>query len=489
MTILNRFIIIHSIFLICRIMDIKFMQRFLTFLSCGVIFAIVFALVFVPHRGIVRSGFTFLQSTEYLQSIQNSTTTEDLQSSQKSTPTEDLQSSQKSTPTDDLQSEYSTPIPMHKMQYDLHPPFSKDLIVHTAFFDQRPRDSHTNVTIIFLTVNRTIMDSGWVIGCGVDGKNASAFSLYFPFENELLHDWLGEKPFKYENMQLHCYNMTGKNGSEVFVVYKTAQNSSEIKVVSRYPLYIPAPRVTPSREYNFTVVTCTKIHNRGASFIHEFVQYQKTLGVDHVHVSILDQFIKDNGFQDLILNDPLISKLYKEGYLTFSVWKDWYAKSSVTGGELSLHSEILRKLGCIFRFMGTYDFAMPLDTDDFFVPRIPGKTNLKDYILQYCYTKPAGSCRFAWKWHLPECGIEGKIIDGNVTKHLKTKIVYTSVYNNFKSVHRTKAFLDSSFHDARCPRCLKSGYHMVHVSTSIAYVAHNRYGLGKSRCLNKGPLV
>ena len=392
---------------------------------------------------------------------------------------------------DNLQPHESIPIPIHKMQYDLHPPFSKDVIVHTAYFDQRPRDNHVNVTVIFLNINKTIMDNGWVVGCGVDGRNASAFSLYSVFENELMHIWLGKKPFKYENMEVLCYDMPGKNGSDVFVVYKNAHNSSEIKVVSQYPLFVPAPRVAPSGEYNFTTVTCTKIHDRGATFFHEFVRYQKTLGVDHVHVSILDVFIKDKGFQDLVINDAFLWKQYEEGYLTFSVWKEWYAEGKWNDGEVYLHSEIIRKLDCIYRFLGTYDFAMPLDTDDFFVPRIPGKTKLKDYILQYCYSKPVGTCQFQWVWHYPQCGINGKVVDGNVTKHLKTKIYNPKEAYNYKSVHNTKAILDASFHDARCLKCLNPGYHLIYIPTSIAYVAHNRYApfRGRSPCANKGPLL
>ena len=246
--------------------------------------------------------------------------------------------------------------------------------------------------------------------------------------------------------------------------------------------------MSPSGEYNFTTVTCTKIHDRRVPFFHEFVQYQKTLGVDHVHVSILDLFIKDKGFQDLVINDTFLWKEYMNGYLSFSVWKEWYAEGKKRYGEVSYHSEILRKLDCIYRFLGTYDFAMPLDTDDFLVPRIPGKTKLKDYILQYCYSKPAGSCRFKWIWHYPQCGINGKVVDGNVTKHLKTKI-YNPYEVNFKSVHSTRVILDASFHDAKCPKCLRPGYHLEHIPTSIAYVAHNRYKRfkGQSPCANKGP--
>ncbi len=212
-----------------------------------------------------------------------------------------------------INSTYSTAINPFKLLNTFHEPFSKDLIVHTAFFDSRPRDGHMNLTVIFITVNRTILDEGWIVGCGVDGKNAPNFTMYSGLENYLMHDWLGKKPFLYENMRVHCYDMPGTNGSEVHVVYKTGPSSPEIRETSQHPLFFPAPRVTPTGKYNFTTVTCSKIHNRKASFIHEFVQYQKTLGVDHVHFSILDHFITDKGFDDLIVNDFFYGNNIKKG--------------------------------------------------------------------------------------------------------------------------------------------------------------------------------
>ncbi len=385
----------------------------------------------------------------------------------------------------------STPVPLHTLKFNWKVPVSKDAVVHSAYFDPRPRDNHKNVTVIFLNVNKTILDKGWVVGCGVDGRNATAFTMHSVFENELMHNWLGKKPFKYENMLTLCYDMPGRNGSEVYVFYKTGPNSREIKQTSQHPLFVPAPRVTPTGKYNFTTVTCSKIHNRGVTFFREFVQYQRTLGVDHVHVNILDLFITDKGFEDLVVKDPYLWGEYSRGYLTFTVWKEWYEEGKWNDGDVYLHSEVLRKLECIYRFIGTYDFAMPLDTDDFFVPRVPGLTKLKDYILQYCYSKPAGTCRFQWVWHYPKCGLEGEITDGNVTKHLKTKVYNPNEAYNFKSVHSTKAILDASFHDARCPKCLKPGYILVHIPTHVGYVAHNRYApfVGRSPCQNKGPLL
>ncbi len=136
------------------------------------------------------------------------------------------------------------------------------------------------------------------------------------------------------------------------------------------------------------------------------------------------------------------------------MWNEWYADSDVKGVELSLHSEILRKLGCVYRYIGIYDYAMPLDTDDFFVPRIPGKTQLKDYTLKFCFSKPAGSCQFDWIWYDPSCGLTGNMTDGNITDHSKTYIYNSNQIINYKSVYNTAIFYDSSFLDARCAKCL-----------------------------------
>ena len=70
-----------------------------------------------------------------------------------------------------------------------------------------------------------------------------------------------------------------------------------------------------------------------------------------------------------------------------------------------------------------YDYAFPIDTDDFFTPRVPGRTQLKDYISEYCYVKPYGSCTFKWIWLNPQlCGMKSKVgRDGNVTDNLSSQ--------------------------------------------------------------------
>ena len=348
---------------------------------------------------------------------------------------------------------------------------SKDITVHSAYFDSRTRNGHNNITILFLNVNMTFLDSGFIIGCGVDNFVASKFTVYSIFENELMEAWLGPHPVIYQNQLIFCYDLPSKNGSNAFAIYKTSDTST-VKLVaySRYPVYHPAPRVMPPKGDDFTVVVCTKIHNKHAPWFREFIQYQKTIGVDHIHFSVLDLFIKDGGYDQLVLNDPVVLDALVKGFISFRVWTETYEKD----GEVYFHSENLRKLGCIYRYLGTYDYAMPLDTDDFFVPR-NNETNLKEYIKKYCYITPAGSCRFDWIRYFLEFGLDGPVgPDGNVTAHLKNKSKISP--GNYKSVHRTNITLDVSFHDARCNKCLMPGYKMVPVPQSDAYVAHLRTG-------------
>ena len=280
-----------------------------------------------------------------------------------------------------------------------------------------------------------------------------------------------------------CYDLPAKKGSSVFAIYKTSQNSMvELVTYSRQPLFHPAHRVQPSKGDDFSVIVCSKVHDKRVPWFREFIQYQKTLGVDHIDFSVLDKFVKDGGYDQLVLKDPVVREALEEGYINFRVWPETYEKK----GEAYLHSENLRKLACMYRYLGTYDYVMPVDTDDFFNP-VTSKKKLKEYIKEYCYIKPAASCRFDWIGYYADCGMDGKVgTDGNATLHLKNKKDKFIKDSKFKSVHSTKAILDASFHDARCKNCLMPGYSMVSVPKSVAYVAHVRFGLENHKKICRG---
>ena len=360
--------------------------------------------------------------------------------------------------------------------------FSKDLIVHSAHFDDRARNGHDNVTMFFIGVNKTIFDLKWIVGCGTGSKEASNFTVRFTAEDILLHNWLGPRPFPYEEIIVECYNLPVMVEDQAYVMYKTATDSPVYTVESEYPVFVPALRVEPTGKHNFTVVTCTKVHDKGVTWLPEFVRYQKTLGVDHVHINILDTFIKDGGLQTH-LKDPYLAQEVLKGFLSFNTWREWYNNED----EIYLHSEVLRKLDCLYRFRGTYDYAFSLDTDDFFTPRIPGQTKVKDYILKWCYSGSVGSCTYEWIYYFPGvCGLvdNKRPNDGNITRKLRSFVSWSHEPKvKYKSLHLTSALVDATFHDATCKWCLMPGYNVVHVPSHVAYMAHLRMHSGhKVKC-------
>lgn len=348
---------------------------------------------------------------------------------------------------------------------------SKDVVVQLAYFDSRPRNGYRNATVLFVNINKTIVDNDWIMGCGADKIRALNFSVYSIYENELIHNNLSLKGAVYQNKLILCYDIPAKNGSSVFAIYKTSQNSSsELITFSKQPLYFPSPRVKPRNGENFTIVVCSKVHNKKVPWFREFIQYQRTLGVDLIDFSVLDTFVEDNGYDQLVMKDSLVLDALSKGFIRTSMWNEMYNKND----EVYFHSDSLRKLSCVYRYLGTYDYAMPLDTDDFFVPQTKNKT-LKDYIKQYCHDRPAGSCRFEWARYFPDCGLDGKVgSEGNVTAHLKSKRM--GRIKGYKSVYKMEAVLDASFHNTTCDQCLLSGYEIMTVPRFDAYVAHIRFG-------------
>ena len=355
-------------------------------------------------------------------------------------------------------------------------PLSKDVIIRSAYLDDRPRNGHDKIGVFLVAVKQLIIESKLITGCGVGEEVSSNFKVRFLEENRLMHEWLyvhSRLPhFAYEEYILECYDVPMTNRSKAFVLFKTSNHSQIHMATSEFPLMFPAPRVQPNGQgkYDFSVVTCTEAHNKKVAWLREFVRYQKTIGVDHIHINILDTFVNDGGL-DTLLKDSQVAEGVANGYVTMTVWTDMIE----TSGKVYSYSAILRKLDCIYRFRGTYDYAFLLDSDDFFNPLIHGKHYLKDYVQNWCRgDKSAGSCYFNWYYYYPDdCGLkEGPAEDGNLTRLLKSYKRWSN--KHFKSVHLISAVLDAGYHHANCNNCLLPGYRAVHIDPRYAFVAHLR---------------
>ena len=343
------------------------------------------------------------------------------------------------------------------------PPVFKDIIVRSVYFDDRLRSHHKNSSVFMLEVAKPILEQHSIIGCAVGEHFTVDFDLRVPH----CMSWLHEK-FSYlthEPVMLDCFDLQGVNGSGAFVVYK--HNHQTLAVKSERPFMIPAPHHPPPnpQRYNFSVATCIAVLYGRPTFLVDWLRYQKTVGIDHVHMIAEDTFEAQGGF-----NHPYLKQKIKEGYVTVDIWHRWHNRYG-----MYYHSQPIAHEDCLYRLHGTYDYAFILDQDDFFIPRIPNQQTVHYYIETLC---PHGSCAFEWHEYYPNCGMENKAqSDGNLTQSLKSRVFTRRSHT--KSVHTLSGILDAGPHAA-----LKymRGFKAKSIPEHKAYVAHLRIGRKPARC-------
>ena len=359
-------------------------------------------------------------------------------------------------------------------------PVSKDVTVHRAYFDDRHGRTesgwdHASLVVFFIDVSLAIFKHDWIVGCGVGDKRADKFLIRVPAAS-LAHDPLNV-PFKYQHLYVDCFDLPVHDGDRAFLLYKTSEDQSDpIVVESDLPVVFPAKSVRTSsvnKYANITVVSCIKANSHIAPFLGELLQYQKSIGVDHVSLITISSFIKDGGLKSLLIKHPYIIDYFIKGYITVDTWKEFYDETE-EAHEIRLFSESIRKVACSFNHRGTYDYAIPIDTDDFFTPRVPGETNIKYYLKKYCYEEHIGSCKLKWITYYPGFyGLNNITSDGNVTKALKSHV--HCVNHVAKSIHRTSALIDATFHEVRIKwHNMMPGYKVVNVPSTICVMAHMR---------------
>ena len=346
---------------------------------------------------------------------------------------------------------------------------SKDVIVRAVYFDDRPRYNHQNTSVFLVLIWKEITDKKLVSGCQVGEKRAKDFVVKLIGETKMWRIYPNYNKIDHEEALIHCFDLPSTNGTEAYLYYRLSENSTEKIVKSERPIHFPAPRVKPSSKaalkYNLTVLTCTKVFG-DPPWLKEWLEYQRSIGVDHVHLIGDESFFR--GIEKK--TSYFLENLMAEGFLSVDFWIMWLKN----GKEVWYHNQGLILEDCIYQYRGTYDYIFIVDTDDFFVPRVPGEQHVQYYINDLCFHDNKASCKFRWVEYFPEhFGLNTSIPmqHGNVTRRLKN---YTHVMQgNRKSVHRPQAVIDTATHYAFeiLPR-----YSRVEVPVSTAYVAHMRKG-------------
>ena len=341
---------------------------------------------------------------------------------------------------------------------------TKDLIVRAAYFDDRQRGSHRNTTVFLIEVRISILKQNLITGCAV-GEHFTTSTNKFEVHRLKLTGWVHQHhpELSHDTVFVNCFDLPVQNGSRAFVLYRRPKHSFITCVESERPVMIPAPHLPLARRQTFSVAICCAPVYGVPPLLTEWLQYQRTIAADHVHLIAEDSFVKAGGLENKQLKQAM-----QEGFVTVDVWKPW-----LNNRQIYYHSQVLAHEDCIYRLRGTYDYVMLLDVDEFFTPRVVGQTKIHYYVHRCCANRRCGSCHFHEYMYYPDCGLNGEVDDdGNITSKL-VSYEHLDQAAQGKSVHRSAAIVETG-----CQRGNEyiRGYRSLEFPLTLAYVAHIRKG-------------
>ncbi len=118
-------------------------------------------------------------------------------------------------------------------------------------------------------------------------------------------------------------------------------------------------------------------------------------------------------------NLQIIEKYVNAGFVQIEFHKTYFNSE-----QIYYHSQLLNYHDCLYRYQGVYEYAVFLDVDDFFIPRVPGQTSLLHYLHKFLPNSSHAAVQFHWHLLFPDCGFTEPIssaVDGNVTQILRVK--------------------------------------------------------------------
>lgn len=333
-----------------------------------------------------------------------------------------------------------------------------------AYYDTRKEyGKPRNVVIILAEVHDEAVNT--ILACELNGHHSHSVKA----SNEDL-SWVRlHKPGHTHCLVIvQCIGLPQEsiiNGSYAKLLYKREEDNYYSRVESEEKLILPSSmnvRSTPSRGKGSTVV-CTTLYGLPKWF-DEWLKYQKTIGVDMVHLNVHSSF-----YEKAEQTYPFFKQSLHTGFIRVEVWRD------IVGKRIFYYSQIVKYQDCAFRYMGMFEYGLFYDYDDFFNPLLSDHKDIHYYLNILFIDSKIGTVRLPWKQM--ECGLTpekvSKLQDGNLTRALSGS--RSSWRDVDKCVHRLNAILFVSIHKMQS---FLPHYRTIRLpgDTDFVYVAHVRQG-------------
>ena len=351
------------------------------------------------------------------------------------------------------------------------------LLPRAAFFDKRSRGGHSNTTVVLAHMSKAQPKRCTVKAC----KIGDHFVKSLEVKSLQINSWLHKKfpEYTHDDVLIFCYDIpiptiSKLNNSVVSVVYVNPENRSEhLAVESEHTLFVPNEGDSQS---STTVMVCTTVFDTPPHF-GAWIRYQKTLGVDMVHINAHESFLSSSSF-----NDSFFLESVQNGFVQLTVWNEY-----LPPGSSFYHSQALYYQHCLYRYLGVHDYCVCADTDDFLVSiddKDFGAHNLVKKLFRHKFLRfPAGACVLEWiRYVEPVDGFdppEESIRNGNLTQYVDTSII-DHEGRLTKPIYKLSAMLEFGIHgSAEFMPC--QHFQKRYSPRSEGYMAH----IKKTRVRNK----
>ena len=337
---------------------------------------------------------------------------------------------------------------------------SEKLIVRATYQDPRPRDDFHNVAVFLVVIDKKLLarKRDGIVACGTTDDVSTVLRIRLVQNVNWLHREFPK--LTHDLAMIDCFGLHNiDSGDPAFLWYRLMDSGDLYRVESEQPYFVPLPKEDENQK-KLTIVVCMEVLRGLPSFVREFVRYYKHLGVDHIYMMAEESFVSSGALEA----DEFIQKALEEGFISFSVWHYW-----LNDGQVYHFSQMISHENCIYRFQGTYDYALLVDSDDHFIPLVPNQKKLDYYAKRFCEN---GACMFHWIEYYPDCGQDWSKLgpNGNVTNTILSHA--SNIPPGWKkSMYRISAALDAGTH---IPYQLMKGFKSVIVPSNKAYVAHVR---------------
>ena len=192
----------------------------------------------------------------------------------------------------------------------------------------------------------------------------------------------GHGSFSHTQALLYCYDVSANHLDRAWVVYRKTVfgEESSFRANAERPVLLHRPG-----DSRGGVAVCAAMMPHYTPFVEDWIRYQKTVEVDHVHLILESSFLREGRFDEDFLQTAV-----EESYLSVEFWHQWLNETDVCD-----HSLDLALYSCALQFQNSYSYIVLSDPRDFFVPRDPSLgPSLPDFLSHWC---PATHCQFEWR--------------------------------------------------------------------------------------------